>query len=297
MRSSSDALVTHGEGRPAGSGGPAGGRGADRGVAAAKRRSHLGDSLVILAKQIGFGLALIGTWQLVVWAGLVSEFVLPSPWDTLMALGRAAENILTGGFLFDAFVITTTEVVAGLAVATVAGLILGVIVGDTRFGADVVMPYVVAVNSMPKIAFAPVFVAWLGFGLSPKILLAAFIAFFPVVVNTAAGVAAHSENEAYLFSSMRASRLQTLVKLKLPTALPYIFAGVKTAAVLCVIGAIVAEFMGGNGQGVGELIRLRSGELRMDDVFALILLLSLVGTAIYGAITLLERRVVHWQGR
>lgn len=155
------------------------------------------------------------------------------------------------------------------------------------------MPYLVGFNAVPKVAFAPVFVAWLGFGINAKVVMALFIAFFPVIVNTAAGLASTDRDTIMLFRSMGATRRQTLRKLKLPSALPFVFAGFKTAAVFSVVGAVVGEYLGG-GHGLGELVRLSAQQLRLDRVSALIFYLSLIGLALFGVLNWLERRIVFW---
>jgi NitT/TauT family transport system permease protein len=155
------------------------------------------------------------------------------------------------------------------------------------------MPYLVAIDSMPKVAFAPLFIAWLGFDISSKVALAAFIATFPIVVATAAGLHAASENERMLFKSIGASRMQTLLRLKLPTGLPYIFTGLKIGSVGVMAGAITGEFLGG-GKGFGALIRQSASMLDTPRVFALILYLSVLGLSLYFAVVWTQRRFVFW---
>ena len=133
--------------------------------------------------------------------------------------------------MLDALWTTTLTVLYGFLIAIAIGFSLGVLVGETKFGERAVMPYLVAIDTMPKVAFAPLFIAWLGFDIGSKVALAAFIATFPIVVATAAGLYAASENERMLFKSIGATRMQTLLRLKLPTGLPYIFTGLKIAAV------------------------------------------------------------------
>ena len=152
--------------------------------------------------------------------------------------------------MLPAFWITTQEVLLGFAIAITIGFTLGVLVGETAFGERAVLPYLVAIDTMPKVAFAPLFIAWLGFGISSKVALAAFIATFPIVVGTAAGLHAADENARMLFRTMGASRWQTLIKLKIPTGLPHFFTGLKIASIGVVAGAITAEFLGG-GKGFG----------------------------------------------
>ena len=139
-------------------------------------------------------------------------------------------SLFTGGPVFDSFWITAQEAVFGFLLAAAIGVGFGVIAAESAFGRNVLMPVIVAINAAPKVAFAPIFVAWLGFGLRPKVALAAFIAFFPLLIDTAAGLASVDREQLRLFRSIRASRWITFVYLKLPSALPYVFAGLKTAS-------------------------------------------------------------------
>lgn len=247
------------------------------------------------AELLAFGVALLLVWQAVYSLKLLSALILPAPMDALRALGTATKNLLSAGYVLDATLYTLAEVAAGFGIAALAGVALGVVVGDTAVGRRVVMPYVIALNAMPKIAFAPIFVAWLGFGISPKIVMVAFIAFFPIVINTALGLSSVTANSLLLFHALESTHWQTLLKLKFPAALPSIFAGFKTASSLAVIGAIVGEFLGGSAKGLGELIRISSQNLETADVFAYIFILSVVGVVIYAITALVERRVVYWR--
>lgn len=235
----------------------------------------------------------IGTWQLVTGLGMVSTIILPTPAETFWDMVFVGKNLLTGGYMLVALWITIREVIYGFALAIFIGFSLGVLVGETAFGEKAVMPYLVAIDTMPKVAFAPLFVAWLGFGIESKVALAAFIATFPIVVGTAAGIHSADENARMLFKTMGASRWQTLIKMKLPTGLPQIFTGLKIGAVGVMAGAITGEFLGG-GRGFGELIRIAASQLNTPRVFSLILYLSLVGLVLYAMVTTAQRRVVFW---
>lgn len=237
---------------------------------------------------------IVGFWQLAVSRDWVSEFVLPAPGDVARATWEATKDLLSGGIVWDNFWVTTQETVLGFLLAAAAGIVFGVLVAETAFGRRVLLPFLVGFYAAPKVAFAPLFVAWFGFGLTPKIVMAALIAFFPLFVDTAAGLSSLDEDKDKLFRSLRASRTTTLVKLKLPNALPFIFAGLKTAAVLSVIGAIVAEFMGG-GRGLGAQLRVATSQLALDRVFAYVIILSVMATAFYALVDLVERRVVFWR--
>lgn len=235
----------------------------------------------------------VAIWDLVTRIGWVSPIILPSPQETLDDLFFVGRNLITGDYMLEALWTTTLTVIYGFLIATAIGFSLGVLVGETKFGERAVMPYLVAIDTMPKIAFAPLFIAWLGFGISSKVALAAFIATFAIVVATAAGLYAATENERMLFKSMGASRLQTLIRLKLPTGLPYIFTGLKIASVGVMAGAITGEFLGG-GKGFGALIRQSASQMNTPRVFALILYLSLLGLALYFTIAWIQRRLVFW---
>lgn len=235
----------------------------------------------------------IAFWQILTWTGLVSPIILPTPFETLEDLIFVGGNLLSRGYMLEALWITILEVIYGFIIAFLIGFSLGVLVGETAFGERAIMPYLVAIDTMPKVAFAPLFVAWLGFDISSKVALAAFIATFPIVVGTAAGLHAADENARMLFKTMGASRWQTLWKMKLPMGLPHLFTGLKIAAVGVMAGAITAEFLGG-GKGFGELIRVAASQLNTPRVFSLILYLSLVGLALFAAVVWVQRRFVFW---
>lgn len=236
----------------------------------------------------------IGLWELVTRLGLVSPIILPTPFETLVDLIFVGKNLLTGDYMLEALWITIQEVIWGFILALTIGFSLGVLVGETGFGEKAIMPYLVAIDTMPKVAFAPLFVAWLGFGIESKVALACFIATFPIVVGTAAGLHASDLNSRMLFKTMGATRMQTLIKMKLPKALPQIFTGIKIGAVGVMAGAITGEFLGG-GKGFGELIRVAASQLNTPRVFSLILYLSLVGLTLYVLVTWTQRKVVFWQ--
>lgn len=245
---------------------------------------------------LALGAVIVAAWHLLTASGYLSTIILPTPamvWKQIIFVGT---NIAAGGYMLSALWITTQEVLAGFAIAAALGIALGTLVGETKFGARAVMPYLVAIDTMPKIAFAPLFVAWMGFGLESKIALAVFVSVFPVIVGTASGLQAADDDSRQLYRIMRASRWQTLTGLKFPTALPQVFTGLKIAALGVMAGAITAEFLGG-GKGFGELIRVAASQLDTARVFALIIYLSFVGLAMFGAVVLAERRIVFWQNR
>ncbi len=257
-------------------------------------REALIDRIPRWAAMLGLALIVVAIWDLATARmGWVSPIILPSPMETLHDLIFVGQNLATGGYMLDALWTTTRTVFWAFVLATAIGFSLGVLVGETKFGERAVMPYLVAIDTMPKVAFAPLFIAWLGFDIASKVALATFIATFPIVVSTAAGLYSASENERMLFKSIGASRMQTLIRLKLPTGLPHIFTGLKIAAVGVMAGAITGEFLGG-GQGFGALIRQSASQMDTPRVFALILYLSLLGLALFFSIAWLQKRLVFW---
>jgi NitT/TauT family transport system permease protein len=243
--------------------------------------------------MVALFVAFIGLWQLTIMMGVVSPIILPTPLETGRDLVTVGTNLMSGDYMLPALWITTKEVIYGFALAFAIGFSLGVLVGETAFGEKAVMPYLVAIDTMPKVAFAPLFVAWLGFSISSKVALAAFIATFPIVVGTAAGLHAADDNARMLFKTMGASRWQTLVKMKLPSGLPHLFTGLKIAAVGVMAGAITGEFLGG-GKGFGELIRIAASQLNTPRVFSLILYLSLLGLVLFAIVVWLQHKLVFW---
>jgi NitT/TauT family transport system permease protein len=257
-------------------------------------REALIDRIPRWVAMLGLAIVVIAIWDLATArTGWVSPIILPSPGETLADLIFVGKNLLSGDYMLDALWTTTRTVFWAFLIAGIIGFSLGLLVGETKFGERAVMPYLVAIDTMPKVAFAPLFIAWLGFDIASKVALAAFIATFPIIVSTAAGLYAASENERMLFKSMGASRLQTLFRLKLPTGLPHIFTGLKIAAVGVMAGAITGEFLGG-GKGFGALIRQSASTMDTPRVFALILYLSLLGLALFFAVAWMQKRLVFW---
>lgn len=258
-----------------------------------KEQVSLLDSIPRPVAIAALGLAVVLIWHLVTAAGVVSSIILPSPLETWREIVFVGTNLVTGGYMLAALWITVQEVLIGFVLATMIGIGLGVLVGETSFGERAVMPYLVAIDTMPKIAFAPLFVAWLGFDISSKVALATFVSVFPILVGTAAGLNAADRNAINLFRTMGASRWQTLTQMKMPSGLPHVFTGLKIASLGVMAGAITGEFLGG-GKGVGEMIRVAASQLHTPRVFALILYLSLLGLAMFGTVSLLQRKLVFW---
>ncbi len=230
-------------------------------------------------------LLLLLAWDLAIVVSQISPLTVPRPWDVL------ADSLLKAPLFLRHFPITAAEVVLGFLAATLLGSALGVAIVSSRLVGDAVYPILIATQVMPKIAIAPLLIIWFGFGIPSKLVLTALIAFFPIVINTVVGLNMTRQSDLYLFRLMGASRWQTFWKLRLPAALPVYFAGLKVAATLAVIGAVVGEFAGANS-GLGYLLMLQVGHLETAAAFGSVVYLTLLGLLIFFAVTLVERRLV-----
>lgn len=224
-------------------------------------------------------------WEIGVRLFHVSEVLLPSP----SAVG--AVLIAKWPQFVHHSVPTLYEIVAGYAIALVLGAAGGMIIAFSRVLGNAIYPLLIAVQIMPKVAFAPLLVVWFGFGFLPKLVLIALIAFFPIVLGTVVALNMTSQETINLFRSMGASPLQTFVKLRMPNALPVFFSGLKVAATLSVVGVVVAEFYSSN-QGLGYLLLLDVSGGNTAAAFAAIVVITVLGLLLFGAIALLERRLV-----
>ena len=223
----------------------------------------------------------IGAWELAVAVLDISPLTLAAPSAIAQELSDSRE------LLADASWITTQEIVYGFALSAVAGAALAILVGALPAADRALYPLIVAFQNIPKVALAPIFVLWFGYGVLPKMLLIAVIAFFPVTVNMRAGMNSVDPNLLQLARSVGASRLQILTRLQLPSSLPYLFAGLRIAITFSVIGAVVAEFAGAS-QGLGYLIQFASTQLDTPLVFAGLVVISVLGLALYYLVSLLE---------
>jgi NitT/TauT family transport system permease protein len=229
----------------------------------------------------GAFVALLVIWELVtVFAG-VPVYVLPSPTQILHAIGEEWQQLLVNA------AVTFVEAAAGFLLSIVVGIPLGVAIVYSRMLDRVLYPLLVASQSVPKVALAPIFVVWFGFGLLPKVLIAFSIAFFAIVVNTVVGMKRAPVEMIHLMRSLGASRLQIFLRVRLPVAAPYIFAGIKISATFAVVGAIVGEFIAASS-GLGYLQLIANNNFQSPLLFAILVLLSVMGGALYGLVVLLE---------
>lgn len=236
-------------------------------------------------------LVLFGTllvlWQVVPPLFRVREYLLPGP----VAVVRAALNF---SIPWHTHVwITTLEILGGFALAGAAGVVLGVAIAWSQTVARALMPFLVVVNTLPKVAVAPLFLLWLGYGLVPNVLIAALIGFFPVVINTAVGLTQVDEELLDLGRVFGAPRWKVFVKIRLPNALPYVLSALRITATAVVVGAIVGEFVASQA-GLGMVIVNAQTNLNTPVAFAALLWISVIGLSLYGAVGLAARRWAPW---
>jgi NitT/TauT family transport system permease protein len=253
---------------------------------------RLADQAVAIALIAAF----ICFWEAVCRFGLVSALVLPPPTAVVRELWYVCREIAIGGPLRVDLLVTFYEALAGFVLAVVFAFVCGILIAEIAVLRRVMMPYLVAVNAAPKIAFAPLLVVWFGFGTGSKVVMAALIAFFPILVNVVAGLAGADSAKLRLMRSLAASRWMTFSKVKLPESLPMIFAGLKTAIVFAVVGAVVGEFVGADA-GLGHMIKQTDYQLDVALTFAIIVILSLVGILLFYAVEWFERRALFWAPR
>jgi len=235
-------------------------------------------------------IAFLAAWQ---WApgyfGIPAFIVPPASkvWDEFWRM-LAKDRLLfhTG--------ITAMQVFVGFVLGALLGMLVGFALGMSPTAEFVLSPYILALQIAPKVAFAPLFVIWFGYTVYPKILVAVLIVFFPIMVNVLGAVRAVDPDIVRLARSFTASRLQVFRKIEFPASMPPLFAGLRIGATLAVIGVLVGELVGGNS-GLGYLLTFGEGAGNTAMVFVVIILLTLIGIALYGAVVLIERRVLHYR--
>jgi NitT/TauT family transport system permease protein len=227
---------------------------------------------------------LLVAWQVIVVVGEVPRFILPSPTDIVQEMINRADILWKHGL------VTLGEIVAGFALSVAIGIPLAVLISYSRVFERTIYPLLVSSQTIPKVAIAPLFIVWFGFGIMPKILITFLIAFFPIVIDTVVGLRSTPQEMFYLVRSMGASPWQTFWKVRLPNALPSIFGGLKVAITLAVVGAIVGEFVGAD-QGLGYLIQIANGNLDTRLLMGSIVVLALIGIALFLLIEWIERLV------
>jgi NitT/TauT family transport system permease protein len=217
----------------------------------------------------------------------ISPVVLPRPGDVFVAIVDEFPQLLNEGWT------TLLECVYGFALAVIIGIPIAVVMTDFRVLNMMFYPLLIATQSIPKVAIAPILMIWFGTGLESKLAIAFFIAFFPVVVDTATGLRATPNELLELARSLRCSYFQIFFKIRFPSALPFIFSGAKVAVTLAVIGSVIGEYLGGS-DGLGALQLVANSQVNPELAWASLVGLSLLGIILYMAVVIAERVLMPW---
>jgi len=229
---------------------------------------------------------LAGLWQ---WGAVTMPYLLPP----LPDVGETLVSDL--GYYLSNAMVTLMEAVVGLVIGFVAAFLIAVLISEVPLARRAIMPIAVVLNVTPLVAIAPALVVAFGFGPLPKLIITALICFFPILINTAVGLRSVPQQVLQVYRTIDASRIEMLAHLRIPNALPYIFAALRIVFPLSIIGAVVAELSAsGSTGGLGTVISVASSMNQLAVVYAAIFVLAVMGVLLLGLVTLVERRVLHW---
>ncbi|MDQ2955091.1 MAG: ABC transporter permease [Pseudomonadota bacterium] len=230
---------------------------------------------------------LVVGWDLVIRLFRIPPYQIPAPQDVLITLWRDWPELLAQAWP------TTIATVEGFLLSAAFGIPMAMLIVGSRTVESYIYPLLVFSQSIPKIAIAPLFVVWFGFGMMPKVLSAFLLAFFPVVVSAVQGFKSVEPEMLDLARAMEANRLQIFRMIRLPHALPAIFSGLKVSITLAVVGAVVGEFVGSNS-GLGFVLQRSIGNFELPTMFAALVLLSLIGVILFWILDVIERFAIPW---
>jgi NitT/TauT family transport system permease protein len=225
-----------------------------------------------------FGVVLLG----------IKEYILPTPWSAVKTLFQPKYRWPLN------FMATFYEVVGGFILSAVVGVVLGVAIVWSEWLKRTILPFLVFVNTLPKIAVAPLFLVWFGYGILPNILIVILISFFPMVINTATGLVAVEEDLLDLVNYLHATKMQKLRLVQLPNSLPYIFSGLKITSTTAVVGAIVGEFIASD-KGLGSVIISSQTTLSTPAIFGSLILITIIGMGLFWGVEILEKVLMPWE--
>lgn len=234
--------------------------------------------------------AIILIWEVICRGFGVSDFIFPAPTSIVKALFEFAGPIRNHAIQ------TFWTTMAGFGIGVVVGLLLGFLIGSSRFMYNALYPLMIGFNSIPKAAFVPILVVWFGIGTVPAILTAFLISFFPIVVNVATGLATLEPELEDVMKALGASRFDILWKVGLPRSLPYFFASLKVAITLAFVGSVVSETVAAN-EGIGYLMMSAGSSMKMGLVFAGLIVISAMAMVMYLFFATLEKRMTGWATR
>ncbi|KRE09854.1 ABC transporter permease [Bosea sp. Root381] len=231
---------------------------------------------------------LLGAWEAYCRLGSVPALIVPAPSSVFATLWGE----IASGRLLPHLWVTAAEMALGLALGCAVGLGTGILLAEAPVLQRMLHPYIVASQVVPKLALGPLFIIWFGFGMAPTVVITALICFFPLMENTLTGLSQVDPGRRELFRMLGAGRLQTLLRLKLPSALPVVLAGLRVAVVLSLVGAVVGEFIGGR-EGLGASIIAAQSVMDSSLMFALFIVITLLGMLFYQATLMLERLLLR----
>jgi NitT/TauT family transport system permease protein len=238
-------------------------------------------------KPLIFLLILIVGWDLAIRVFKIPPYQIPAPYDVLVTLYQEWPNLLAQAWP------TTVATLWGFALSAAFGIPVAMLIAGSKTVEDYVYPLLVFSQSIPKIAIAPLFVVWFGFGLLPKVLSAFLLGFFPVVVSAVQGFKSVDPDMVDLARAMQGSRFRVFCAVNLPHAMPAIFSGLKVSITLAVVGAVVGEFVGSNS-GIGYVLQRSIGTFDLPTMFAALVILALLGVVLFWAVDRIERFVIPW---
>jgi NitT/TauT family transport system permease protein len=227
---------------------------------------------------------------MLLWEGIIRYFAVPI--YIMPAPSNIAQALINIHFLDNALY-TLGEALSGFLLAAVSGMVLGGLIAQFPLVEKTLYPYLIAIQTTPKVAIAPLFIMWFGFGMTSKVIIAATIAFFPILVNVISGLRSTDPARLELMRSLRATRWQIFIMVRLPGALPMIFAGLNIAIIFSILGAIVGEFLGSR-QGLGNAIMQMNVNLDTAGVFATLFVLSAIGVCLHLIMRFLQRKALFW---
>jgi NitT/TauT family transport system permease protein len=234
-------------------------------------------------------IVVIIVWKLIIVVFDVSEFVLPQPEDVAAGM---VDVVQTDGF-WGHVRTTLVETLVGFGIALVLGVAMGAVLGRIVWLERALRPVIVASQVVPKVALIPLFIVWFGFGVTSKIVIAALLAFFPIMLNVLLGVRSVETGHRDVMRSLNAGKWATFWRLEYHSTLPYVFAGMEIGIVFAIIGSVVGEYLGGN-EGLGYLIVVSLNALNAEQLFAVIMILTLIGFGLFLAVIGLKRFMIPW---
>lgn len=233
----------------------------------------------------------VSAWELLVLLLGVPSFILPGP----IAIAQSLWGLLGDPQFWSHLAVTTGEVLLGYGFGVAIALILGTLISQIRVLEKSLLPYVVAFQTIPSVALAPLFVVWFGFGQTSKVVMAAIISFFPILVNVIAGLKASESDQLQMMRSFGANAGQVFWKVKIRNSLPYVFTGLKIGTVFALVGAVVGEFVGAK-EGLGYLILQYNYQFNIAGMFSVLIVLAAIGMTLHSIVAWAEKRVVFWTG-